>query len=185
MWNKRKDEDYVPRAVAPPAPAEIKREGNPMLPLPARAPEPEAPRGAALIGKAVIVKGQISSREDLHIDGEVDGTIDLQEHRVTIGLHGKVQATIRAREVVIAGTVHGNIEAVDKIDIRKDAKLVGDIKTARIVIEDGAYFKGSIDIQRPEASRTPAAPKPQMAAVAATGAPQQPTLLVNPPVVKL
>jgi len=154
------------------------------MPPPARAPEPEAPRGTALIGKAVTVKGQISSREDLYVDGELDGTLELQEHRVTIGPHGKVQATIRAREVVIVGTVHGNIEASDKIDIRKDAKLVGDIKTARIVIEDGAYFKGSIDIQRPEASRTQAAPKPQMAAAASASVPPQLPLVVNPPDVK-
>ncbi len=106
----------------------------------------------------MVIKGQIFGREDVYVDGEVEGTIELLEHRLTIGAHGKVHAGIKAREVVIVGTVHGNIEATDKIDIRKDAKLVGDIRTARIVIEDGAYFKGSIDIQKPEVSRVPAAP---------------------------
>jgi cytoskeletal protein CcmA (bactofilin family) len=142
-----------------------------MSTLPGRTGEPEAARGTANIGKSVVLKGQVFSREDLYVDGEIEGTLELLEHRITIGPHGKVLASIKAREVVIVGTVHGNIEATDKIDIRKDAKLVGDIRTARIVIEDGAYFKGSIDIQKPEVSRAPAAPKPQQA-VAAAGAGQ-------------
>lgn len=125
---------------------------------------------AAVIGKSVIVKGQIYSREDLTIDGEVEGTVELQEHRLTIGPNGKVTASIKAREIVVLGTVHGNVEASDKIDIRKEAKLVGDIRTARIVIEDGAYFKGNIDIQRNQA---PAA-KPQPAAAPAAAAPAAP-----------
>jgi len=111
-----------------------------------------------------MIKGQIFSREDLTIDGEIDGSVELHEHRLTVGPNGKLQAGVKAREVVVLGTIHGNVEASDKIDIRKDAKLVGDIKTARIVIEDGAYFKGSIDIARPESAgkATPAAqPKAQ------------------------
>jgi len=116
-------------------------------------------RGPAVIGKSVMIKGQIFSREDLTIDGEIDGSVELQEHRLTVGPHGKVQAGVKAREIVVLGTIHGNVEASDKIDIRKDARLVGDIKTARIVIEDGAYFKGSIDIAKPEISKAaPAAP---------------------------
>jgi cytoskeletal protein CcmA (bactofilin family) len=118
--------------------------------MPMRNYEPSSPVGAATIGKAVMVKGQIFSREDLVIDGEVEGTVEAQEHRVTVGPNGKVQASVKAREIVVLGTIHGNVEAAEKIDIRKDAKLVGDIKTVRIVIEDGAYFKGSIDIQKGE-----------------------------------
>jgi cytoskeletal protein CcmA (bactofilin family) len=110
-----------------------------------------------------MIKGQIFSREDLTIDGEIDGSVELHEHRLTVGPNGKLQAGVKAREVVVLGTIHGNVEASDKIDIRKDAKLVGDIKTARIVIEDGAYFKGSIDIVRQEAARTPSQPKTQPA----------------------
>ena len=123
--------------------------------------------GAAIIGKSVVLKGQIYGREDLTIDGEVEGTVELQEHRLTIGPNGKVVATIKAREIVVLGTVHGNVEAREKIDIRKEAKVVGDIRTARIVSEDGAYFKGSIDIVRaetPKPAAQPAAaavPKPQ------------------------
>ena len=129
-------------------------------------------RGPAVIGKSVMIKGQIFSREDLTIDGEVEGSVELHEHRLTVGPHGKLQAGVKAREIVVLGSVHGNVEASDKIDIRKDARLVGDIKTARIVIEDGAYFKGSIDIARPEATKpssTPAA-KPVVSAPAPSNA---------------
>jgi cytoskeletal protein CcmA (bactofilin family) len=118
-----------------------------------------------VLGKSVIVKGQIFSREDLTIDGEVEGTVELQEHRLTVGPNGKVLASVKAREIVVLGTIHGNVETTDKLEIRKDAKLVGDIKTARIVIEDGAFFKGNIDIVRETPRPAPApAPRPQPAA---------------------
>jgi cytoskeletal protein CcmA (bactofilin family) len=124
----------------------------------------DAPRaGNAALGKSVSVKGQIFSREDLTIDGEVEGTIEMQEHRLTIGANGKVRASVKAREVIVLGTLHGNVETGDRLDIRKEAKLVGDIRTARIVIEDGAYFKGNVDIVRAEV------PKPASAAPAASG----------------
>ncbi len=113
--------------------------------------------GAAAIGKSVVVKGQIYSREDLYVDGEVEGTIEVQEHRLTVGPNGRVRAAIKARDVIIRGTVHGNIESRDRIDIRKEAKVAGDLKTSRIIIEDGAYFKGSVDIIRQEVTRTAAA----------------------------
>jgi cytoskeletal protein CcmA (bactofilin family) len=120
----------------------------------------------------VILKGQIYGREDVTIDGEVEGTVELQEHRLTVGPTGKVVATIKAREIVVLGTVQGNIETREKIEIRKDAKVVGDIRTARIVIEDGAFFKGSIDIVRAEAPKPAAVPpKPQPVASAGTQSP--------------
>src|ERR1700687_1436797 len=155
MWNRRKEEEYAPKpASAPPTSSELAKEGIPMSTLPGRTVSSEAHfdshrGGQAVLGKSVIVKGQIFSREDLTIDGEVEGNVELQEHRLTIGPNGKVSAMIKAREIVVLGTIHGNVEASDKIDIRKEARLVGDIKTSRIVIEDGAYFKGSIDIMRP------------------------------------
>jgi cytoskeletal protein CcmA (bactofilin family) len=131
-----------------------------MSSMPMRNYEPAASNnGSATIGKAVMVKGQIVSREDLVIDGEVEGTVEAHDHRVTVGPNGKVQAGVKAREIVVLGSIQGNVEATDKIDIRKDAKLVGDIKTARIVIEDGAYFKGSIDIAKGETK--PPQPSPQ------------------------
>ncbi|HLX44460.1 MAG TPA: polymer-forming cytoskeletal protein [Bryobacteraceae bacterium] len=137
-------------------------------------PHVESHRGGqAVLGKSVIVKGQIMSREDLTIDGEVEGTVELQEHRLTVGPNGRLTASVKAREIVVLGTVHGNVETTDKIEIRKDAKLVGDIKTARIVIEDGAYFKGNIDIVRAEAPRPAAqpAPKPQVVPAPASSTP--------------
>ena len=140
-----------------------------MSTAPLRTAELESTRGAASIGKSVTIKGQIFSREDLIVDGEIEGAIELNEHRLTVGPNGRVRAGIKAREIVVLGTIDGNVEALDKIDIRKDAKLVGDIKTARIIIEDGAYFKGSIDIVKNETPK-PTAPRPQAAAAAATNA---------------
>lgn len=107
-------------------------------------------RNTATIGKAVRIVGQIFTKEDLNVDGDVEGTIESTDNKVTIGSTGRVQASVKAREVVILGQVQGNVEATDKVDIRREAKLVGDITTARISIEDGALFKGSIDIRKPE-----------------------------------
>jgi cytoskeletal protein CcmA (bactofilin family) len=170
MWNRRKEEEATPRpASAPPTSTELAREGIPMSTLPTRPTDPRmdaARSGTAVLGKSVVVKGQIYGREDLTIDGEVEGTVELQEHRLTIGPSGKVVATIKAREVVVLGTVHGDIETREKIEIRKEAKMVGDIRTARVVIEDGAYFKGSIDIIRAETPKSVATPKPQPVASA-------------------
>lgn len=142
---------------------------------PTRSSEPESVvrSGSAALGKNVTVKGQIFAREDLTIDGEVEGTVECHEHRLTIGPNARVQAGLKAREIIIQGSIHGNVDATDKIDIKKEAKLVGDIKTSRIVIEDGAYFKGSIDISKPNAAAKPgqppaAAPAPQQQPQAAT-----------------
>ena len=134
--------------------------------------EPEARGGSATIGKAVRIVGQIYTKEDLYVDGEVEGTVEAVEHKLTIGPNGTVKAAVKAREVVALGSISGNVEATDKIEIRKDAKLVGDIKTARIIIEDGAYFKGSIDIVKPEPAKAPAKPAaPPAPAASANAAP--------------
>jgi cytoskeletal protein CcmA (bactofilin family) len=111
--------------------------------------------------------GQIFTKEDLNVDGDVEGTIESAESKVTIGATGRVQASVKAREVVILGQVQGNVEATDKVDIRREAKLVGDITTARISIEDGALFKGSIDIRKPE-PKPAATPAPQPAAASSS-----------------
>jgi len=179
MWNRRKEEEPAPKPTSvPPTVSEPVKEGIPMSTQPSRPldtrTEP-ARGGVAILGKSVILKGQVYGREDVTIDGEVEGTVELQEHRLTVGPTGKVVATIKAREIVVLGTVQGNIETREKIEIRKDAKVVGDIRTARIVIEDGAYFKGSIDIVRAEAPKPAAvpaaAPKPQPVASAGTPSP--------------
>lgn len=130
--------------------------------------EPQSPANSASIGKAVKVVGQIFSKEDLYVDGEIEGTVEALEHKLTIGPNGVVRAGVKAREVVALGSIQGNVEAHDKIEIRKDAKLVGDIRTARIIIEDGAYFKGSIDIVKAEAAKAAVKP-PQPATVPVSG----------------
>src|SRR5580693_9100212 len=169
MWNRQEETPQpAPRqtpSVAP-NPVEPRKETTPVATNPFKAPEPEA-RGSASIGKAVKINGQIFSKEDLYVDGDVEGTIELAENKLTIGPSGRVQAGIKAREVVVLGQIQGNVEAMDKLDIRKDAKLVGDIKTARIIIEDGAYFKGSIDIVRADAKKA----APPAAAPVASSAP--------------
>jgi len=98
------------------------------------------------------VKGEIYSREELFVDGEIQGSIELQ-HRLTVGPNGKVRANVKAKEVVVHGSIHGNVQSAEKIIIREKGSLVGDITTAGIVIEDGAYFKGSIDIVRADANK--------------------------------
>jgi len=180
MWNRRKEEEPIPKATpkpasVPPTVSQPVKEGIPMSTQPTRPLEPRTDTtrgGVAILGKSVILKGQIYGREDVTIDGEVEGTVELQEHRLTVGPTGKVVATIKAREIVVLGTVQGNIETREKIEIRKDAKVVGDIRTARIVIEDGAFFKGSIDIVRAEAPKPASVPpKPQPVASAGTQSP--------------
>jgi cytoskeletal protein CcmA (bactofilin family) len=104
----------------------------------------------AHIGKSVIIKGELSGSENLYLDGEVEGSIELRGHSLTVGPHGRVRANINAREVVVHGKVDGGVNGTDRVELKKSAVLVGDIVTARIVIEDGAFFKGGIDVQKPE-----------------------------------
>jgi cytoskeletal protein CcmA (bactofilin family) len=133
--------------------------------------DPESRGGAATIGKAVKIVGDIFSKEDLYVDGDIDGKVEALDNKLTIGPHGKAKAEIKAREVVVQGSIEGNVEATEKMEIKKDARLVGNVRTARIMIEDGAYFKGSIDIVKPEPK---APPKPQAAVSAAPAAPPAP-----------
>ena len=107
-----------------------------------------SPVAKAILGRGVVFKGQILSRENLAIEGEVEGTIDMIEHRLTIGTDGNVRANVKALDIELFGSMQGNIEAVDKVYIRKGAKFVGDICCAGIVIEDGAYIKAGIDLSR-------------------------------------
>jgi cytoskeletal protein CcmA (bactofilin family) len=157
MWNKKTDEEPAPKAVAPRPIIPVQPSVRP-VPTPAVTPEePKQATRTGVIGPSMTVKGEVHSREELYIDGEVQGSIELQ-HRLTIGPNGKIRASVKAREVVVHGTIQGNVQAAEKIILREKASLVGDIKTAGIVIEDGAYFKGSIDITRAESAQK-AAPK--------------------------
>jgi cytoskeletal protein CcmA (bactofilin family) len=158
MWNKRTDE--FPTGSRPqPAPEGTRGIASP----PAMRPEP--PQGVstqakqvAVIGPSMNIKGEIRAREELFVDGEVEGSLESQS-LLTVGSNGKVRANIKAKEVVVFGAVRGNIEVAEKIAIRDNGSVIGDIKTAGISIDDGAYFKGAIDISRPEPKAVPQAPK--------------------------
>jgi cytoskeletal protein CcmA (bactofilin family) len=101
----------------------------------------------ATIGRTLVIKGEISGAEALYIDGRVEGKISLLDHRVTVGRNGTVQANIAAREVVVMGKVNGNIECSDRVDIRSEGSVTGDVSTVRVIIEDGAVLKGSIEVR--------------------------------------
>ncbi len=153
MWNKPKEDfatrqqpDFTngntPQPVAPHTPARV---------------QPNTPQTPALatatIGPSMHIKGEIRSREELLVDGDVEGSLE-SESLLTVGENGKVRANIKAREVVIFGSVHGDVIVTDKIVIREQGSLIGNIKCAGIGIDDGAYFKGSIDIVRPDPKTT-------------------------------
>ena len=104
--------------------------------------------GTARLGSTLHVKGEITGNEDLLIDGSVEGLVQLEDRKLTVGASAKVTADVIAREVVVYGNVKGNLRARDRIEIKKDGSVVGDLTTARISIEDGAYFKGSIEIDK-------------------------------------
>lgn len=138
-----------------------------------------APMEQATIGRSLFIKGEISGAESLYIDGRVQGTINIPDNRVTIGRNGNVTADVNAREVVIMGKVQGNVICSDRLDIRSDGAVTGDVVTQRISVEDGAILKGSVQVQASaEQKKQPKAveaPKPHVeeapkAAAAAAGA---------------
>ena len=165
MWEKRKEEVNPRPPSVPSSVPEVAKERPAAAPPPMTSVAPDAPRSTAVIGKAMKIKGEIYSQEDLCVNGEVEGVLELNDHCLTIGPTGKAHSSVRAREVVVQGSIQGNVEAKDKIAIRKDGRLVGDIKTAGIIIEDGAYFKGSIDIVKIDTKAS--APKEQVRAAGA------------------
>jgi cytoskeletal protein CcmA (bactofilin family) len=138
---------------ARPAPAAPSYENTPSRPAAAAASTGEQ----ATIGKGLTIKGEINGSESLYIDGKVEGSVNLPGNRVTVGRNGQVAASITAREIVVLGKVRGNVTATDRVDIRAEGSLSGDVAAARISIEDGAFFKGGIDIRKPDAKNAPAA----------------------------
>jgi cytoskeletal protein CcmA (bactofilin family) len=147
VWNKQKDEP-----VSRPQPEPFRNSMTPSHSSPGPVPAPSAvraPAQTASIGPSMTIKGEIRSREELLVDGEVEGMLESQS-LITVGPNGKVKANIKAREVIIFGSVRGDVEVAEKIAIREQGSLIGNIKSAGISIDDGAYFKGSIDIVRPE-----------------------------------
>jgi len=149
MW---KPTNQPQSPAQPPAP-ERPTMSTPSAPM--ASAEPAAPRPVttttadqATIGKSLVIKGEVTGSESLYIDGRVEGSINLAGNRVTIGRNGVVAANINAREIVVLGKVRGNLTASDRVDIRSDGSLTGDVIAARISIEDGAFFKGGIDIRK-------------------------------------
>ncbi len=162
MWKPNQ-----PGSTTPPASPEPVRpatttptstfEATPARPAPVAAAGVAGPAQTgeqATIGKSLIVKGELTGSESLYIDGKVEGAINLPGNRVTVGRNGQVAANIVAREVVVLGKVRGNCQASDRVDIRSEGSLTGDVIAARISIEDGAFFKGGIDIRKPGSSET-------------------------------
>ena len=131
-------------------------------PVQAQQPSFEAARPApapssgeqASISKGLSIKGEITGSESLFIDGKIEGSINIPGNRVTVGKNGVVNASISAREIVVLGKLKGNVTATDRVDIRAEGALTGDVAAARISIEDGAFFKGGIDIRKPDAKPT-------------------------------
>lgn len=118
-----------------------------------RPPVETRPADVGHIGKSVVIRGELTGNEDLYLDGEVEGNINLRDHKLVIGPNGKIKATITAREIVVHGRVDGNVNASDRVELKRSANLSGDVATNRIVIEDGAVFKGSIDIREQRESK--------------------------------
>src|ERR1700688_3388386 len=171
----RPAEPERPTMSPPSTPASMASEQPTIGPRPATSPSSTTTTAdQATIGKSLVIKGEATGSESLYIDGRVQGSISLAGNRVTIGRNGVVAANINAREIVVLGKVRGNITASDRVDIRSDGSLTGDVVAARISIEDGAYFKGGIDIRKGGQPTQPKAngedksvPAPEPAAVGA------------------
>lgn len=162
MWKHKEDEE----AGAGTARAQGSSAGAPP------APRMTAPvGGTAHIGRSVLIKGELSGSEDLYLDGTVEGSIELPGNNLMVGPNGRVRAGIRARGVIIEGKVDGDIEASERVELRKTAVLTGSIVTQRVSIEDGAYFKGGVDVKRQAAQTAVAQPRPEVKPSAPSGGP--------------
>lgn len=132
------------------------------------APIPSLAKTGGTVGKTMRLRGEMYSGEELFLDGEFEGTLEVN-HRLTIGPNGKVKANIKVKELVVRGSIQGNVEALDRVAIMNGASIVGDVKTAGIVIEDGGFFKGGIDITRTEVKQPEPVPAPPLQARAEAG----------------
>lgn len=178
MW-KARPEDNKPMSMNPtqpsqPAPPLAAATITPSAPASTPVPQKETPKvmephrgDVGHIGKSVHIKGELTGSEDLYLDGEIEGTIDLHDHSLIIGPNGRIKASISARDLVVHGKVEGSVNATGRVELRKSCTLIGDVGTQRIVIEDGAFFKGAIDIRdRDKDSKEPRKP---LAAAASAG----------------
>ena len=144
MW--KRDEAVRPPQPAPAAPITERRSAGWRHRV--RTPTRQSERDIVNIGKSVIIKGELSGSEDLTIEGQVEGKIELRQNILTIGPNGKIKAQVFAKAIVVQGEVHGNITATERVDIRDNGSVDGDLSAPRVAIADGAHFRGSIDMQR-------------------------------------
>ena len=126
------------------------------------------------IGKSVVIKGELMGSEDLTIEGHVEGTIQLRDHVLTIGPNGRIKAQVFAKSVIVLGEVHGNVSATDKVDIRENGSVDGDLIAPRVAIAEGAHFRGSVDMQRKSGQPQPGQAQSQANAAAQAVKPVQP-----------
>ena len=159
MWNSNKQpqNDYPAPAPAQPstfpaAPAASTFNSSPSA-APVRSSVPSA-KNLATLGPGLTVKGQISGDEDLQVEGKVEGPITLKGQRLTVGSSGEIVSDVHAREVIVYGKVRGNLFAEDRVEVKKDGSVIGNITGGRVLIEDGAYLKGQIEIQRSNTSKS-------------------------------
>jgi cytoskeletal protein CcmA (bactofilin family) len=170
MW--KRDEAVKPVGGQPVAP-------QPAASTPAGAPAPRPEMRTSMekdivnIGKSVVIKGELNGSEDLTIEGHVEGTIQLRDHVLTIGPNGRIKAQVFAKSVIVLGEVTGNVTASEKVDIRDNGSVDGDIISPRVAIAEGAHFRGSVDMQRKGGAQqqAPAKAAPQPATQAAASAP--------------
>lgn len=148
MWNKPAEVETPSNRTA--QPSSFSTAPSTTLAASSAAARPSVPtaRNMSCLGAGIEIKGHISGNEDLQIDGKVQGPIALHGQKLTIGHTGKVNSEVNARDVIVYGDITGNLHAQDRVEIKKDASVVGDIKASRISIEDGAYCKGHIEIER-------------------------------------
>jgi cytoskeletal protein CcmA (bactofilin family) len=150
MWKARPEDNRAPvnpAQSAQPASAPVPAAATTSHKEVHRPPVEAHPADVGHIGKSVVIRGELTGNEDLYLDGEVEGNINLRDHKLVIGPNGKIKATIVARDVVVHGRVEGNVAASERVELKRASTLMGDVATHRIVIEDGAVFKGSIDIK--------------------------------------
>lgn len=173
MW-KARPEDIRPTTLSPTQPAQPASApvaaSLPSMAAPAKEtakPAADTRADVGHIGKSVVIRGELTGNEDLYLDGEIEGNINLRDHKLVIGPNGRIKATITARDVVVHGRVEGNLTASDRVELKRNCTLIGDVGTQRIVIEDGAFFKGAIDIKENKEPRTEL--RKPMASAAAVG----------------
>jgi cytoskeletal protein CcmA (bactofilin family) len=145
MWTSKQPRTDLPTRPTPPAPGSPVKSSNETFPSRMSGLKMH---DVACLGPNLVVKAEISGSQDLQIDGVVEGPISLENHMLTVGRTAQLKSEVLAREVVVFGWLEGNLRVRERVEIRKDGSVIGDITTARISIEDGAYFKGRIEIDR-------------------------------------